>query len=318
MTDSRCQVAFADIRSAHARIAPHVHRTPVLTSRAIDAIAGCRLFFKCENFQRTGAFKARGAFNAVLSLTDQAAARGVVTHSSGNHAAALALAARERGVPAYIVMPHTAPAAKKAATLGYGAVVTECEPTLAARVAGAQAVRAATEAEYIPPFDDDRVIAGQGTCAVELIEDAGPFDALTAPIGGGGLFAGTAITCQALAPGMAVVGAEPELAGDAAAGFASGVRQPQMAPTSIADGLLTAMSERTFGVMRAHATAVVTVDEAAIVRAMRLVWERMKIIIEPSCAVPLAAILEGRWDAAGKRVGVILTGGNVDFDRLPW
>jgi threonine dehydratase len=311
---------FADIRIAHARLLPWIRRTPILTSGVIDDAVGARLLFKCENFQKTGSFKARGAFNAVLALPDADASRGVVTHSSGNHAAALALAARARGITAHVVMPRTAPASKKAAVAGYGATILECEPTLAAREAGVAALVAETGGAIIPPFDHPLVVAGQGTCAVELIEDAGaPLDALLCPVGGGGLLAGTAISTAALSPATRVIAAEPLACDDAARGFLSGVRQPQVVPvTTIADGLTTAMSDMTFGVMRTLVTDVVTVPEDAIVAAMRLIWSRMKIIVEPSCAVPLAALLTGAWDARGKTVGIILTGGNVDLDHLPW
>lgn len=311
---------FADIRIAQTRISPHVHRTPILTSREVDAAAGCHILFKCENFQRTGAFKARGAFNAVLALEPQQAANGVVTHSSGNHAAALALAARERGIPAHIVMPNTAPAPKKAAVAAYGGRIVECEPTLAARLAAADAIARETGALLIPPFDSRLVAAGQGTAAVELIEDATePLHAITCPVGGGGLLAGTLIATAALLPDVPVIAAEPAAADDAARGFRAGALQPQVLPVAtIADGLTTAMSEMTFEVMRAQAKDVVTASEAAIVEAMRLIWSRMKIVVEPSSAVPLAAILEGSWVPAGRTVGLILTGGNVDLDRLPW
>lgn len=311
---------FADIRSAQRRIETHIHRTPILSSRGIDSITGARLLFKCENFQRTGAFKARGAFNAVLALNADEASRGVVTHSSGNHAAALALAARVRGISARIVMPRTAPAPKKAAVAAYGGQIVECEPTLAARLEAADAIVAETGAVLVPPFDSLLVAAGQGTCAIELIEDATEaLDAIICPVGGGGLLAGTLIAAKELSPEVAVIAAEPATADDAAAGFRAGTLQPQVLPVAtIADGLTTAMSEMTFGVMCRHAADVVTASEEAIVEAMRLIWSRMKIIVEPSCAVPLAAILEGAWDARGKTVGIILTGGNVDLDRLPW
>lgn len=309
-----------DIHAAQHRLDPHLHRTPILTSREIDSIAGARLLFKCENFQRTGSFKARGAFNAVLSLSAADAARGVVTHSSGNHAAALALAARERGIAAHVVMPRTAPAPKKAAVAAYGGRIVECEPTLSARLEAAAAIMAETGAVMIPPFDSRDVAAGQGTCALELMADATePLDAIICPVGGGGLLAGTLVAVKETTPELVVVAAEPAAADDAARGHASGVLQPQVLPVAtVADGLTTAMSEMTFGVMQRLADSVVTVSETAILDAMRLVWSRMKIIIEPSCAVPLAAILDGRWDARGKTVGVILTGGNVDLDRLPW
>lgn len=312
--------SLADIRIAHARIAAHIRRTPILTSRSIDAAAGARLFFKCENFQATGSFKARGAFNAVLALPDAVAARGVATHSSGNHAAALARAAAVRGIPAHVVMPETAAAPKVAAARAEGATVHFCAPTLAAREAAVADIVAETGATLVPPFDDPLVIAGQGTAAVELIEDAPePLDAILCPVGGGGLLGGTAIAARALAPDARVLAAEPAAADDAARGFACGQRQPQVLPVAtVADGLTTAMSDLTFGIMRAHVEAVAAVPEAAIIDAMWLVWERLKIVIEPSCAVPVAALLDGRLDVRGARVGIILTGGNVDLDRLPW
>lgn len=308
---------FADVEAAQQRIAGHVHRTPVLTCAALDRLAGARLFFKAENFQRAGAFKARGAFNAVLALPAAVAGRGVVTHSSGNHGAALALAARERGVPATIVMPLTAPLPKKAAVAGYGARIVECEPTLAARLAAADAVIAETGGVLIPPFENGHVAAGQGTAALELLEEAGSLDLLLVPVGGGGLLAGT--LAVGAARRVAVFGAEPEQADDAARGFRLGTMQPQVLPVAtVADGLTTAMGAMTFAAMRAQAAGVVTVSEEAIIAAMRLVWERMKIVIEPSSAVPVAALLEGALPVACKRVGVVLTGGNVDLGRLPW
>lgn len=311
---------LADIEAAHRRIAPHVRRTPLLVSDDLDALTGARLVFKCENFQRIGAFKARGAFNAILSLTEAAAARGVVTHSSGNHALAVALAARTRGIPATIVMPRTAPAAKREGVEALGARIIEVEPTLAAREAGAEAVIAETGAAFVHPYGDPAVIAGQGTAAVELIEDAGcRLDVLTCPVGGGGLLAGSCIAAAGLSPETRVIAVEPEAADDAARGFCSGILQPQVLPVAtVCDGLTTAMSPLSFAIMRAHAHDVVTVSEGAIVRAMRLVFRHLKCVIEPSCAVPLAAILEGVWDARGRSVGIILTGGNVDLARLPW
>lgn len=311
---------YADICDAHRRIAPHVHRTPILTCAAIDALVGARLYFKCENFQKSGSFKARGAFNAVLGLDEATAARGVVTHSSGNHGAALALAARGRGVPAVVVVPDTILASKRAAIAAYGAQIRECPPTLAAREAMVTELAAQTGALVVPPFDDRAVAAGQGTVAVELLEDmAVPLDALICPVGGGGLLAGTAIAAAALAPSLSVLAAEPAFADDAAVGFRTGVRQPQRLPVAtIADGLTTAMSAMTFEVMQQRVSAVATVSEAGIVEAMRLIWSRLKIVVEPSAAVPLAVLLEGQWQARGKAVGIILSGGNVDLDRLPW
>lgn len=307
-----------DIEAAHARIAPHIHRTPLLTSRSLDRATGTRLLFKCENFQKTGSFKARGATNAVLTLPADVTA--VATHSSGNHAAALAHAARLRQLPAHVVMPETAPAAKKAAVEAYGGTIIPCAPTLAAREEAAARLVRETGAELVPPFDDPRVVAGQGTAAVELIADApGPLDLILVPVGGGGLLAGTLLAASAHAPRAAVIGVEPETADDAARGFRARTLQPQVLPVAtIADGVTTAMSPMTFEIMCWLARDIVTVSEAAIEAAMRLIWERLKIVVEPSCALPLAAILERRVDVEGRRVGVILTGGNVDLDRLPW
>lgn len=314
MTD----ITLSDIRAAHARIAAHVHRTPVFTSSALDALTGARLFFKCENFQRAGAFKARGAANAVLSLDDATAARGVVTHSSGNHGAALAMAARARGIPAHVVVPRTAPSVKKAAMAAYGATIIECEPTFAAREAACAAVMAGTGAHLVHPFDDPAVIAGQGTAALELLADVPGLETVTCPLGGGGLLGGTAVAVKGINPRVRVVAAEPEGADEGFRSRQAGRLLANERTATIADGLLGNMSERTFALMQRHVDEVVTVGDDAIIEAMRLVWTRMKIIIEPSCALPVAALLQGRWDARGKRVGVILTGGNVDIDRLPW
>jgi threonine dehydratase len=306
------------IAAAHARIAPFVHRTPVLTSRRVDAIVGAAVWFKCENFQKVGAFKARGAFNAVLSLSDDEVRSGVCTHSSGNHAAALAFAAATRGIPAYIVMPRTAPETKKAAVAGYGAEITFCEPTLAAREAAATALMARTGARFVHPYDDDAIIAGQATAAVELIEEVPGLEVVTCPVGGGGLLAGTALASRWLAPGLRVIAAEPAGADDAWRSFTTGVRVGQTSPNTIADGLLTSLGERNFAVMRSSVDDVLTVTDPGIVEAMRLIWTTMKIVVEPSAAVPLAAMLEHAEAFAGRRVGVILSGGNVDLDRLPW
>lgn len=307
-----------DIRQAHQRIEPFIHRTPVLTCKSIDDLLGARLFFKCENLQKVGAFKMRGATNAVQLLTDAEAARGVATHSSGNHAQALALAARNRGVPAYIVMPDNSPAIKKAAVAGYGAVITYCRSTLAAREDGLREVVARTGAHFVHPYNDARVIAGQGTAAVELLEDAKDLDLVLAPVGGGGLLSGTAIACRAMAPHARVVGCEPAGADDACRSFHGGTLAPVENPTTIADGLRTSLGELTFEAIRQNVDDIVTVGEEAIVAAMRLVWERMKIVIEPSAAVPLAALWEKKIDANGLCVGIILSGGNVDLARLPF
>jgi threonine dehydratase len=306
------------VREAHARIRPHIVRTPVLTSRTLDALAGARLFFKCENFQNVGAFKARGATNAVLMLPEALAARGVATHSSGNHAAALARAARIRGIQAHIVMPTNAPTVKRAAVERYGGRIVDCEPTLEARETTAARVLAATGATFVHPYDDASVMAGQGTAALELLEDVGELDALVCPVGGGGLLAGTAVTAKALAPGIQIIAAEPLLADDAARSFAAGRLIPLEHTSTIADGLRTSLSEATFAVMRRHVDAVLTVDEDAIVAAMRQIWEILKIVVEPSGSVPYAAVLGAAQRFHGRRVGVILSGGNLDLDRLPW
>jgi threonine dehydratase len=316
--DARSLPDLAAIRAAHARIAPHVHRTPVLACRSIDAEAGARLFFKCENFQRVGAFKARGATNAVFSLPDALARQGVVTHSSGNHGAALAYAARARGIPAWVVMPENAPAVKQENVRRQGAAIRLCAPNVAAREAACAAVQSETGATLIHPFDDVRVIAGQATAALELLETEPELDIVIAPVGGGGLLAGTAIAARAVRPAARVYGAEPANADDAARSFESGRVEPLPAMSTIADGLRTTLSERTLGALRQHVVAIGTASEESIVRAMRMTWERMKIVIEPSSAVPLACILERTLDVAGARVGVILSGGNVDLDHLPW
>jgi threonine dehydratase len=306
------------IRAAHERIRPFIHRTPVMTSASLDALAGARLYFKCENFQRTGAFKARGAHNAVFSLTDAEAGRGVVTHSSGNHGAALALAARNRGIPAYVVVPETAAQIKKAAVARLGARVTLCAPTLAAREDAARRIVAETGASLVHPYDDLRVIAGQGTSALELLEDASDLDAVIAPVGGGGQLAGIAVAVKGLRPATRVVGAEPAQADDASRSLRAGRIIPAGDPQTIADGLRSSLGERSFTLIRSHVDDILTVSERAIVEAMRLVFERLKIVIEPSAAVPVAALLDRSSRLRGLRVGVIVSGGNVDLDRLPW
>ncbi len=305
-----------DVRVAATRIASHIHRTQVLRCAAVDERVGARVFFKCENFQKVGAFKARGACNAVLSLTDEQAESGVATHSSGNHAAAVALAARVRGIPAYVVMPTSTSAVKREAVAGYGAQITDCEPTLEARESTLDSVVARTGAVFIPPYDDPRVIAGQGTAALELLTEVPHLDLIVTPVGGGGLLAGSATTAAGLDAKIRVVGAEPKGADDAERSFRAGRLIPSIAPNTIADGLLTSLGELNFAVIRERVADIVTVDEAAIIRAMRFVWQRMKIIIEPSSAVPVAAVLDKQ--VQGKNVGVILSGGNVDLDRLPW
>ena len=305
-----------DVREAAMRIAPWVHRTPVLSSSRLDERAGATLFFKCENLQRVGAFKARGATSAVLRLDGPARERGVVTHSSGNHAAALALAARNAGIPAWVVMPRNAPLPKVESVRRLGGEIVFCEPTLEAREATCAEVGSRTGATLVHPYDDHAVIAGQGTATLELREQVEALDAVVVPVGGGGLLAGTSVVGRAF--GFDVYGAEPEAVDDAARSLATGVRQPPTGGTTVADGLRTALGVRPFEIIRRNVTDIATVSDEQIVAAMRLVWEVMKIVIEPSSAVPVAALLEHRLPVAGRRVGVILTGGNVDLDALPW
>jgi len=309
---------IAAIRAAHARVAPYVHRTPVLTCAALDELVGARLYFKCENFQKVGAFKARGACNAVFSLAEDAAAKGVVTHSSGNHGAALAYAAQRRGIPAFVVMPENAAKVKQANVARFGATIRLCAPTQAARERACADVQRETGATLVHPYDDVHVIAGQGTAVLELLEDVPDLDAVIAPVGGGGLISGTSIAARAIRPGITIYGAEPAGADDAARGFASGKVEPLPHPDTIADGLRATLSERTLQAIRRNVTAIPTASEAAIASAMRATWERMKIVIEPSSAVPLACLLESGMPIAGRRVGIIVSGGNVDLDHLPW
>lgn len=309
---------LAAIRAAQRRIAPYVHRTPVLHSRSLDALAAAELHFKCENFQKVGAFKARGACNAVFALDAATAAQGVVTHSSGNHGAALAYAARERGIAAYVVMPDNAPKIKIDNVRGFGATIRFCAPNVAAREAACADVQREHGAALVHPFDNADVIAGQGTAVLELLEEMPGLDVVIAPCGGGGLLSGTAIAAKSLKPSIRVFGAEPANAGDAAASFVSGRIEPLPPTATIADGLRTTLAPRTFAAIRAHVDDVRTCSEEAIVRAMRMMWERMKIVVEPSAAVPLACVLSRAYDLAGARVGVIVSGGNVDLDHLPW
>ena len=309
---------LADIQQAARRIQPLIHRTPVLTCESIDRMAGCQIFFKCENFQKAGAFKMRGAANAMLSLTEKERARGVATHSSGNHGQALARAAQVLGCPAYIVMPTTAPDIKKRAVASYGAQITFCAPTLVAREITLSEVVARTGATFIHPYNDERVIAGQGTAALELIDEVGALDTMMAPVGGGGLLSGTALATRGLLPQAAIVAGEPAGADDAYRSLRAGKIVPSESPNTVADGLLTSLGDKTFPIIQQHVSRIITVSEAQIVAAMRLVWERMKIIVEASCAVPLAALLEENESFTGQRVGIILTGGNVDLTRLPF
>ena len=309
---------FSDIEAAHRIVAKYAHHTPVLTSRSINTITGGNLFFKCENFQKVGAFKFRGACNAVFSLSEEEAQKGVATHSSGNHAAALALAASIRGITAHIVMPDNSPEIKKKAVAGYGANITFCEPTLQARESTLAKIMAETGATEIHPYNNFFVIAGQGTAAKELIEDFGAFDIIMAPVGGGGLLGGTAISTKYLLPECKVIAAEPAGADDAFRSFQAKKIIPSVNPKTIADGLLTSLGERNFAIISEKVDDIVTVSEQNIVEAMRMIWERMKIIIEPSSAVPLAAILESKIDIQNQKVGIILSGGNLDLGRLPF
>jgi threonine dehydratase len=309
---------LAAIRDAHNRIRSRIHRTPVLTSTSLDAACGGALFFKCENFQKVGAFKARGATNAVFSLTDAEAARGVATHSSGNHAAALARAARLRGIPAYIVMPSNSAKSKIRNVETYGGRITFCAPTQQARDDTCAGVIAATGAVMVHPFTDERVMAGQGTAVLELMEDVPDLDLILCPVGGGGLLAGTAIAAKAVRPSVQVIAVEPAGAGDAARSFAAGHIVPLEHAATIADGLRTTVGAPNFAIMQRHVDGVITVSEESIVAAMRRIWETLKIVVEPSAAVPYAALLEQKLAVTGRRAGLILTGGNVDLDALPW
>ncbi len=309
---------FDDVIAAHDRIAPHIHKTPVLTSSTIDAISGAQLFFKCENLQKAGAFKARGASNAVFGLSDKDAARGVATHSSGNHGLCLSYAAGRRGIPCTVVMPRTAPQAKKDAVRGYGGRVVECEPSTSSREAVFAQVVAESGAEFVHPYNDPRVIAGQGTCSRELAGQVPDLDAVIAPIGGGGMVSGTCLTLSTIAPKVKIYAAEPQQADDAARSFRAGHIIADDAPETVADGLKVPLKELTWHFVQRHVTDILTVSEEEIVEAMKLIWKRMKIIVEPSSAVPLAAILKNPDVFRGKRVGVVITGGNVDLDKLPW
>ncbi|NLS16599.1 pyridoxal-phosphate dependent enzyme [Rhizobium sp. P40RR-XXII] len=309
---------LADMVAAHTRIKPHIHRTPVLTSSFINLLVGAELFFKCENFQKAGAFKARGASNAVFGLSDEQAARGVATHSSGNHGTCLSYAAGRRGIPCTVVMPRTAPQAKKDAVRGYGGRVVECEPSTSSREAVFADVVAETGAEFVHPYNDPRVIAGQATCSMELIEQVDGLDVVVAPIGGGGMVSGTCLTLSNLAPSIRIYAAEPEQADDAYRSFKAGYIIADDAPNTVADGLKVPLKDLTWHFVRNHVTDILTASEEDIVDAMKLIWKRMKIVMEPSSAVPLATIIKNRKVFAGQRIGVIITGGNVDLDTLPW
>ncbi len=309
---------YDDMLTAHDRIAPYIHRTPVMTSSYFNSLTGAELFFKCENFQKAGAFKVRGATNAVFGLSESQAEKGVATHSSGNHALSLSYAAGCRGIPCYVVMPHSAPEAKKAAVRGYGGIIAECEPSTSSREAVFAEVQAETGAEFVHPYNDPRVIAGQGTCSKELMSQVESLDTVIAPIGGGGMVSGTCLTLSKLAPDIKIYAAEPKNADDAARSFQAGYIIADDAPQTVADGLKVPLKEYTWHFVSNYVTDILTATEEEIIDAMKLTWQRMKIVIEASCAVPLAAILKNKEIFAGKRVGVIITGGNVDLDKLPW
>ncbi|EEX11837.1 serine racemase [Citreicella sp. SE45] len=309
---------YDDMLAAHVRIAPHIHRTPVLTSSFLNELSGAQLYFKCENFQKAGAFKVRGASNAVFGLSEAEAASGVCTHSSGNHALSLSYAAGRRGIPCNVVMPRTAPQAKKDAVRGYGGIITECEPSTSSREAVFAEVQAATGGDFVHPYNDPRVIAGQGTCSREFMEQTDGLDMVVAPIGGGGMISGTCLTLSTLAPEVQVIAAEPEQADDACRSFKAGHIIADDAPETVADGLKVPLKDLTWHFVSNHVSDILTASEDEIVEAMKLIWKRMKIVMEPSSAVPLATILKNRDRFAGKRVGLIITGGNVDLDRLPW
>ncbi len=307
-----------DVLKAHERIKPYIHRTPILTSEFMNKLTGAELFFKCENFQKAGAFKVRGASNAVFGLSDEMSAKGVATHSSGNHALSLSYAAGRRGIKATVVMPRTAPQAKKDAVIGYGGIIVECEPSTTSREETFAKVVAESGASFVHPYNDPRVIAGQATCSLELNEQVENLDAVIAPIGGGGMISGTCLALSNIAPDIKIYAAEPVNADDAARSLKAGHIIADDAPDTIADGLKVPLKDLTWHFVSNHVTDILTATEEEIIDAMKLTWQRMKIVIEPSCAVPLATILKNPEIFKGKRVGVIITGGNVDMDKLPW
>jgi len=309
---------YEDMLAAHERIQPHIRRTPVRTSAYLNELAGAELFFKCENFQEPGAFKVRGASNAVFGLDEAQAAKGVATHSSGNHASCLSYAAMLRGIPCNVVMPRTAPQAKKDTVRRYGGVITECEPSTSSREETFAKVQAETGGDFVHPYNDHRVIAGQGTCAKEFVEQTDGLEMVVAPIGGGGMISGTCLTLSTLAPEIQVIAAEPEQADDAYRSFKAGYIIADDAPKTIADGLLVPLKDLTWHFVSNHVSEIYTASDAEIIDAMKLIWKHVRIVMEPSSAVPLATILKNKDAFAGKRVGLIVTGGNVDLDKLPW
>ncbi|MFU8862481.1 MAG: beta-hydroxyaspartate dehydratase BhcB [Rhodobacterales bacterium] len=309
---------YDDMLEAHVRISPHIRRTPVRISDYLNDLAGCQLFFKCENFQEPGAFKVRGATNAVFGLDSAQAAKGVATHSSGNHASCLSYAAMLRGIPCNVVMPRTAPQAKKDTVRRYGGKITECEPSTTSREATFATVQAETGGDFVHPYNDPRVIAGQETCSKEFMEQTGGLDVVVAPIGGGGMISGTCLTLSTLAPECQVIAAEPEQADDAYRSFKAGHIIADDAPKTIANGLLVPLKDLTLHFVSRHVSEIYTASEQEIIDAMKLTWKHLRVVMEPSSAVPLAVILKNPGAFRGKRVGVIITGGNVDLDRLPW
>jgi len=309
---------YQDMLDAHERIKPHINRTEVRTSDYLNELVGAELFFKCENFQEPGAFKVRGATNAVFGLSDEQAAKGVATHSSGNHASCLSYAAMRRGIPCNVVMPRTAPQAKKDTVRRYGGKITECEPSTSSREETFAKVQAETGGDFVHPYNDPRVIAGQGTCSKEFMEQVDGLEMMVAPIGGGGMISGTCLTLSTLAPEVEIIAAEPEQADDAYRSFKAGYIIADDAPKTIADGLLVPLKDLTWHFVSNHVTDIMTASDAEIIDAMKITWKHLRIVMEPSCAVPLAIILKNKERFAGKRVGVIITGGNVDLDTLPW
>ena len=311
-------IVLTHIQQAAERIKPYAHCTPVLTNESLNQRVGAQVFLKCENFQKVGAFKFRGACNAVFSLSDEEAARGVCTHSSGNHAQALALAAKLRGIPAYIVMPSNAPQVKKNAVAGYGGQITFCEPTLEARESTMERIRLDTGATAIHPYNNERVIAGQGTAALELLADVPDLDVIIAPVGGGGLISGISIAATETRKGIRVIAGEPEMADDAYRSMKAGEIIPSVKPKTVADGLLTSLGTTTFPIIQKRVEQIVTVSEGGIIEAMKFIWERAKILVEPSAAVAVGVLWERKIDLSGLKIGVIISGGNVDLEKLPW
>lgn len=309
---------YQDMLDAHERIKPHINRTPVRTSDYLNELTGAQIFFKCENFQEPGAFKVRGASNAVFGLSDEEAKNGVATHSSGNHASCLSYAAMRRGIPCNVVMPRTAPQAKKDTVRRYGGVITECDPSTTSREETFARIQAETGGDFVHPYNDPRVIAGQGTCSKEFMEQVDGLEMMVAPIGGGGMISGTCLTLSTLAPEVQIIASEPEQADDAYRSFKAGHIIADDAPKTIADGLLVPLKERTWHFVSNYVTDIYTASEEEIIDAMKITWKHLRIVMEASCAVPLATILKNKDKFAGKRVGVIVTGGNVDLDKLPW